>query len=85
MIEASAILLIEKSVFTPVKKSRKRRKQMVDEENAVAEPVTVYKKVIDPSLRTYLESPGCRRDVVDRYFSNPPRQIRTSLIAVFDT
>ena len=29
-------------------------------------------KKVDPSLRRWIEDPGCRRDASDEYFNNPP-------------
>jgi bloom syndrome protein len=30
-----------------------------------------YKKDIEEGLRAWIETEGCRRDVVDEYFDNP--------------
>jgi hypothetical protein len=35
---------------------------------------TEYKKTVEPALRRWIETTGCRRDVVDEYFGNPPGQ-----------
>jgi len=31
-----------------------------------------YKKKVEPALREWIETEGCRRDIADRYFNNPP-------------
>lgn len=36
----------------------------------------VFKKTVDPALRAWIETKGCRRDKVDKCFGNPPRTIR---------
>ncbi|TEB18879.1 hypothetical protein FA13DRAFT_1605425, partial [Coprinellus micaceus] len=38
----------------------------------VKPPVFQYKKTVEPALRRWIETTGCRRDVVDEYFGNPP-------------
>lgn len=36
----------------------------------------VYRKVVDATLREWIESQRCRRDVADEYYDNPPRTDR---------
>lgn len=62
-VQARAILLVQKSVFS--EKGKKTRKE--------GEPVT-YVKEIEGGMRKYVEIPphDCRRDVADTYFDNPP-------------
>ncbi|KAI0681656.1 P-loop containing nucleoside triphosphate hydrolase protein [Cerioporus squamosus] len=62
-IWAVAILLVETSVFA--EKGKKDRKE--------GDPIT-YVKTLEPGLRKYVDAPKetCRRDVVDKYFDNPP-------------
>ncbi|EJF63352.1 hypothetical protein DICSQDRAFT_125832 [Dichomitus squalens LYAD-421 SS1] len=38
----------------------------------LAAPVK-YRKVVEEHLRAWIEAGGCRRDVADAYFDNPPR------------
>lgn len=33
-----------------------------------------YKKKVEPALREWIETKGCRRDVADKYFNNPPNR-----------
>lgn len=67
-IQARAVLLLEKSVFS--EKGKKTRKD--------GEPVT-YVKEIEDGLRKYANVPPgeCRRDVADEYFDNPPGRVGT--------
>lgn len=50
-----------------------------DEGATIAAPVndedapSRYRKEIDPEYRQYIESQSCRREVLDKYFGNPPR------------
>ncbi|KAJ3544609.1 hypothetical protein NMY22_g2725 [Coprinellus aureogranulatus] len=66
-LHGRAILLVEPSVFQVVKKADGIGTQ--DE----------YKKNVEPAMRKWIETTGCRRDVVDEYFANPPgiRQMPT--------
>ncbi|KAI0668430.1 P-loop containing nucleoside triphosphate hydrolase protein, partial [Trametes maxima] len=65
-MQARATLLVQPSVFQEI--GKKTRKE--------GEPI-VYKKEIEPGLRTWVDAPleQCRRDVADEYFDNPPRQV----------
>lgn len=64
-LQARAILLIEASAFHEKGKSVRQPGQPAE-----------YVKQLEPGLRLYVEVPPdqCRRDVVDEYFDNPPRQ-----------
>ncbi|KAI0350269.1 P-loop containing nucleoside triphosphate hydrolase protein [Trametes cingulata] len=76
-IAATAILLVEKSVFQKIRRrSKKRRRYDIEPTSTVPaeQSVLVYRKKVDPSMRMWLEGPGCRRDITDKYFSNPARQ-----------
>lgn len=33
-----------------------------------------WKKQVDEALREWIETEGCRRDVADKYFANPPNR-----------
>ncbi|EIW75948.1 P-loop containing nucleoside triphosphate hydrolase protein [Coniophora puteana RWD-64-598 SS2] len=66
-IQAVAILFVEKSVLAKQKvKSRRRENDMSD-----GEEQQVYRKKVEPALRQWIETTGCRRDVADEYFDNP--------------
>ncbi|TEB27983.1 P-loop containing nucleoside triphosphate hydrolase protein, partial [Coprinellus micaceus] len=59
-LHGRAILMVKPPVFQVVKKTDGIR--------------TEYKKTVEPALRRWIETTGCRRDVVDEYFGNPPGQ-----------
>ncbi|KAJ7260767.1 P-loop containing nucleoside triphosphate hydrolase protein [Mycena rebaudengoi] len=40
---------------------------------AVEDDGKEWKKKVDPTLREYIETKDCRRDMTDKYFANPPR------------
>ncbi|KAI0054415.1 P-loop containing nucleoside triphosphate hydrolase protein, partial [Artomyces pyxidatus] len=40
-----------------------------------------YRKNLEPTLREWIETEGCRRDVIDDYFSNPPRKRESNVAA----
>lgn len=64
-LRARAVLLVQPTVFQEVgKKTRKPD-----------EPI-VYRKQIEEGLRKWIETSGCRRDVADKYFDNPPNRKR---------
>lgn len=65
-LQARAILLIQPSAFHEKGKSARK----------AGEPVE-YVKQLEPGLRLYVEVPPglCRRDVLDEYFDNPPRNM----------
>ncbi|KAI0073972.1 P-loop containing nucleoside triphosphate hydrolase protein [Panus rudis PR-1116 ss-1] len=88
-IQARAILLIEKSAFQKQKAPERSTKSNTTKHRKPPDPpdpydeVTetlpdgqVFKKKVDSSLRRWLESPGCRRAVIDEFFHNPPRPIK---------
>lgn len=61
---AKAYLLVQPSVFQEVKKK-----------NQEGGEATEYKKAVEDALREWVETEGCRRDVVDKWFNNPgPRE-----------
>ncbi|EJF67504.1 P-loop containing nucleoside triphosphate hydrolase protein, partial [Dichomitus squalens LYAD-421 SS1] len=41
---------------------------------ATAAAVIKYRKTVEQNLRAWIEAEGCRRDVADAYFDNPPRR-----------
>ena len=61
-IQARAVLLIEPSVFQEMGKTTRKE----------GDPI-VYKKTIEPGLRTWVDVPvdQCQHDIVDEYFDNP--------------
>ena len=71
-IRAHAILLVQPTVFHEKNKSTRQLGDTVQ-----------YVKEIDADLRAWIETPrdGCRRDIADGLFKNPPRQ--GMLLAVF--
>ena len=81
-LEATAIL-VEQSVLQRVGRARKQQKEVGDllsalsgeEEEGGETGQTKYRKTIEDGLRQWIETEGCRRDVVDKYFNNPsPRK-----------
>jgi bloom syndrome protein len=56
-----------------------------DEEESEEEEVGVdsekmeWGKAVEPELRRWIECKGCRRDVADEYFNNPPVRKRELL------
>ncbi|TBU51096.1 hypothetical protein BD310DRAFT_835348 [Dichomitus squalens] len=72
-IQARAVLLIQPSVFQEVGRSARKDGEAI-----------VYKKTIEPGLRTWVEVPieDCRRDVADEYFDNPPARKRMCCIVL---
>ncbi|KAF8833152.1 P-loop containing nucleoside triphosphate hydrolase protein, partial [Paxillus ammoniavirescens] len=86
-LQAKAILLVEKSMFQRKKPSHKKRKVDASDGGSSSddsgvsdvdcdggEVALVWGKVVDPSLREWIETPGCRRDITDNYFKNPGQQ-----------
>ena len=89
-LNARALLFVEKSMFESQK--RKRRKAdtsipdfEIDEEAPESDlddheddhdDEVEYKKKVEPALREWIETQGCRRDVADKYFNNPPNRRR---------
>ncbi|KLO06459.1 P-loop containing nucleoside triphosphate hydrolase protein, partial [Schizopora paradoxa] len=76
---AEATLLAEASMF---KKQKKRKKKGTGQE--VQEATSsgqldngANEKKCSACLRAYIETKGCRQDVQDRHFQNPPRTIQT--------
>ncbi|KAI0069874.1 P-loop containing nucleoside triphosphate hydrolase protein [Panus rudis PR-1116 ss-1] len=77
-IQATAIMLVEKSAFQTQKAPAERSKKTATSAQAKQgprrkPPDILYKKQVDPSLRNWLESPTCRRDGIDEFFHNPPQ------------
>ncbi|KXN93138.1 hypothetical protein AN958_00060, partial [Leucoagaricus sp. SymC.cos] len=74
-IRARAVLLVEKSVF-----ERIRRKPSGTQSRDVTSTTTIegsddnyqWKKQVDPNVREWVETPGCRRKVSNKHFDNPP-------------
>jgi len=58
---ARAVLLVQPTVFQ--ERGRTTRKPS---------DVIVYVKDVEEGLRRWIETKGCRRDVADEYFDNPP-------------
>ena len=82
-LEVTAILLVERSVLQRVGRARKQQKEVGDllsassgeEEEGGETGQTKYRKTIEDGLRQWIETEGCRHDVVDKYFNNPsPRK-----------
>ena len=83
-LKATAILLVERSVLQRVGRARKQQKEVGDllsalsgeeEEEGETTRQTKYRKAVEDGLRQWIETEGCRRDVVDKYFNNPsPRK-----------
>ena len=80
-LQARAILIVEQSMFQQQKKPKKRQKTDCNidiaslsegdsETENEAEGLT-WKKNVDPVMRGWIESTGCRRDFSDKYFDNP--------------
>lgn len=85
---ARYFLLVEASVFQKINPKKRRHNdetlhtedtdedssESEDEESADTKPSDVkYRKKVDDSLRKYIETTTCRRDIADKYFGNPPR------------
>ncbi|KAF6756531.1 P-loop containing nucleoside triphosphate hydrolase protein, partial [Ephemerocybe angulata] len=76
-IDARAILLVEPSVFQSIKQAsggdEDRSSEDEDGEgDSDGDSDMQFRKKVEPALREYLEAKGCRRDVVDVHFGNPP-------------
>lgn len=69
-LKARAILLVEPSVFQPVKRADATTG---DDGGERDDEDLEYRKKVEPALRLWIEAKGCRRDVVDEYFGNPAR------------
>ena len=81
-IHTQAILLVKESMFRLQKKKRKKLKMEDDRDSPYSEskPDVVevegdlslsWKKVVDVTLRRWIETIGCRQDFSDKYFDNP--------------
>ncbi|KAH6866275.1 P-loop containing nucleoside triphosphate hydrolase protein [Coprinopsis sp. MPI-PUGE-AT-0042] len=79
-INARAILLVERSVFQCRKAKTKDPDLVLDDVSSnesgdndpLLRPKDGWMKNVDPHLRRWIETDECRRDVLDRYFGNPP-------------
>ncbi|KAJ3524971.1 hypothetical protein NMY22_g10774 [Coprinellus aureogranulatus] len=71
-LKARAILLVEPSVFQPVKRADGSGGD-AEGGGEVDAGELEYRKKVEPALRLWIEARGCRRDVVDEYFGNPTR------------
>ncbi|KAJ6625546.1 P-loop containing nucleoside triphosphate hydrolase protein [Mycena sp. CBHHK59/15] len=67
LIFAQAILLVQPSVFQEV--AAKKGAEPTDD--------VTFKKTVESGLREWIETEGCRRDVVDEYFDNGTERTRT--------
>ena len=84
-LESTAILLVEKSVLQRVGRARKLESADVDElspssgeEEPDGEAIQPkFRKTVEDGLRQWIETGGCRRDIVDKYFNNPSPRKRT--------
>ncbi|KAI0038310.1 P-loop containing nucleoside triphosphate hydrolase protein, partial [Auriscalpium vulgare] len=89
LVQGLAIMLVQASVFQQVG-ARKGRgdaddasgSESDDEDEGISggedeDEEKTYKKKVEPTLRAWIETNGCRRDVVDDYFGNPPRKSAT--------
>ena len=55
-----------------------------EHENELEEECEYKKKPkVEPALREWIETKGCRRDVADKYFNNPPNRHRKSCLFHF--
>ncbi|RXW12159.1 hypothetical protein EST38_g13694 [Candolleomyces aberdarensis] len=68
-LSACAILLVEPSVYQPMKKA-KAEDDGTDEEGG-GELVLEWRKKVEAALQAWIETTGCHRDVVDDHFANP--------------
>ncbi|KAJ7168072.1 P-loop containing nucleoside triphosphate hydrolase protein [Mycena crocata] len=67
LIFARAILLVQPSVF----------QEVAAKEGAEPTDNVTFKKTVESGLREWIETEGCRRDVVDVYFDNGTERTRT--------
>ncbi|KAI0359013.1 P-loop containing nucleoside triphosphate hydrolase protein [Trametes cingulata] len=76
-ISAEAVMLVERAVFQhhrgrqPPKKSNARLASTHGPHAWPGKEGAGYRKQIEPALREWIETKGCRRAVSDRYFGNP--------------
>ena len=77
-LQARAILLAERSMFQQKKAPKKRKKknspnesQSEDSLGSESKSDMVWGKVVNPNLREWIVTLGCRRDITDGYFQNP--------------
>jgi len=91
-LSAQALLFVEKSMIESSQKRKRHKADTleaadfeVDEEELESEAKEheneleeerEYKKKVEPALREWIETKGCRRDVADKYFNNPPNRHR---------
>ncbi|KAH7910891.1 P-loop containing nucleoside triphosphate hydrolase protein [Hygrophoropsis aurantiaca] len=73
-IQALAILLVEMSVVTPVGVGTIDDGGGSDVEDEERKELNYRKNNVDPALREWIETKGCRRDVADKHFDNPPNR-----------
>lgn len=79
---ARFILLVEPSVFQMQKarkaKAKAKSSKTVGAMTADLDEIAgkIERKKVEKGLRDYIETGGCRRDVSDAYFKNPPRDPR---------
>jgi superfamily II DNA helicase RecQ len=77
---SNAYLLVEPSVFKVISKKKNSVNNDSDndaeDEDEEAKPASekTYQKKIEDSLREYIETIECRRQIADRYFNNPIRE-----------
>lgn len=70
--QAEGILLVEKSVFEhKAVKGAQNRESILDCDESETEP----KNNVESSLREYVETEDCRREVKDEHFDNPPHEL----------
>ena len=70
-IQARAMLFLEASALKEVR----TRMAEVESESEIEEgegEEKMYCKKLEPSLREYVETRCCRREIVDKLFDNPP-------------
>lgn len=60
LIAARAILLVQPSVF----------QELAPKKGAEPTEDVVFRKKVEEGLREWIETEGCRRDIVDEYFDN---------------
>jgi len=77
-VQATATLLVERSVMEPLtRRTEGEDSSMSESENEENERAPrTYRKNTEDGLRRLIETRGCRRDVIDEYFNNPPTRQR---------
>ncbi|KIJ61474.1 hypothetical protein HYDPIDRAFT_31340 [Hydnomerulius pinastri MD-312] len=72
-VQARAVLYIEASATKRIGVSTEPGDE--NESDDDEEEEKTYRKKLEPSLREFVEAKGCRRDVADKLFDNPPGRV----------